>query len=157
MTQKSVAIVKRAATRITGWIRSRVGLRTSLALILALQLLSSPARADEGREFMAACTYGLFAGTLVGAASLAFTEQPGNNLNRVARGASLGFYAGILLGLYAIYLVPDAPDPDSPDLYQKPGRGDINKKSLFNVAVLPTLNQHNRPDGATAQFHLLTF
>ncbi|MCB0391442.1 MAG: hypothetical protein KDD58_09125 [Bdellovibrionales bacterium] len=59
------------------------------------------------KEFVRSCTYGVLAGTLVGAATLAFTEQPGENINRVARGASIGLYAGILLGLYVIYIVPN--------------------------------------------------
>lgn len=58
------------------------------------------------REFVMACTYGVLAGTLVGAATLAFTDKPGDNLNKVARGASLGLYAGILLGAYVVYVVP---------------------------------------------------
>lgn len=52
------------------------------------------------------CTYGVLAGTLVGTASLAFTSKPSDSLNRVARGASLGLYTGILLGLYVVYVVP---------------------------------------------------
>ncbi len=55
------------------------------------------------REFMLSCVYGAVAGTLVGAATLAFTDKPNQNLNRVARGASLGLYAGMLLGLYVVY------------------------------------------------------
>ena len=86
-------------------------------LILAFIFLSSPlaiAQDDQlatdnkmaAKEFIRSCTYGVLAGTLVGAATLAFTEQPGENINRVARGASLGLYAGILLGLYVVYVVP---------------------------------------------------
>lgn len=64
------------------------------------------AKADPMREFVLSCSYGVLAGTLVGAASLAFTDKPGDNLNRVARGASIGLYTGILLGLYVVYGVP---------------------------------------------------
>lgn len=53
------------------------------------------------------CSYGVLAGTLVGAATLAFSDKPGDNLNKVARGASFGLYAGILLGLYVVYGVPN--------------------------------------------------
>lgn len=56
------------------------------------------------------CTYGVLAGTLVGAATLAFTDKPSDNLNKVARGASLGLYTGILLGLYVVYIVPGMDD-----------------------------------------------
>lgn len=49
-------------------------------------------------------TYGVLAGTLVGAASLSFTNKPGDKLYRIARGASLGLYAGIILGWYVTSL-----------------------------------------------------
>ncbi|MEK7355871.1 MAG: hypothetical protein AAB250_05450 [Bdellovibrionota bacterium] len=55
------------------------------------------------RDFILSCSYGVLAGTLVGAATLAFSDKPGDNLNKVARGASIGLYAGILLGLYVVY------------------------------------------------------
>ncbi|NJL25560.1 MAG: hypothetical protein HC902_10570 [Calothrix sp. SM1_5_4] len=91
-------------------------MRRYLAVIFALNVLVSslPARADNpGREFVMSCTYGVLAGTLVGAASLAFTDRPGDNMNRVARGASIGLYTGILLGVYVVYVVPAMePDPE---------------------------------------------
>ncbi len=59
------------------------------------------------KEFIMSCSYGVLAGTLVGAATLAFSDRPGENLNKVARGASIGLYAGILLGLYVVYGIPD--------------------------------------------------
>lgn len=59
------------------------------------------------KEFITSVTYGVLAGTLVGVASLAFTTNPGENLNKIARGASLGLYLGIGLGLYVAYGVPD--------------------------------------------------
>ncbi len=64
------------------------------------------------REFVMSCTYGVLAGTLVGAATLAFTDKPSDNLNKVARGASLGLYTGILLGLYVVYVVPGMDEPE---------------------------------------------
>lgn len=66
---------------------------------------------QKSREFLVACTYGILTGTLVGAASLAFTDSPGDNLHRVARGASLGLYAGIALGYY-INNLDEAPPED---------------------------------------------
>lgn len=69
------------------------------------------------REFVMSCTYGVLAGTLVGAASLAFTKKPSESMGRVARGASLGLYTGILLGLYVVYVVPSmesTPEEEDP-------------------------------------------
>ncbi len=67
--------------------------------------MQSP-QGNPTREFVASCTYGVLAGTLVGAASLAFVDKPSDKMYRVARGASLGLYAGIFLGLYVVYIVP---------------------------------------------------
>ncbi len=79
-----------------------------LISLVSLNLSAQQQTSQPMREFITATTYGVLAGTLVGAASLAFTEQPGENLQRVARGASLGLYAGIFLGLYIVYVVPSA-------------------------------------------------
>ncbi|MGE4133934.1 MAG: hypothetical protein AB7F86_20020 [Bdellovibrionales bacterium] len=72
--------------------------------------LQEPPKSNPTREFIMSCTYGVLAGTLVGAASLAFVDKPSDNLNKVARGASLGLYTGILLGLYVVYVVPSMED-----------------------------------------------
>ena len=83
--------------------------RTSLlAMLLAASfVVPRQAHAEPMRDFILSCSYGVLAGTLVGAATLAFSDKPGDNLNKVARGASLGLYAGILLGLYVVYGGPN--------------------------------------------------
>jgi hypothetical protein len=60
----------------------------------------------EMKAFIMSATYGVLAGALVGAATLAFTDNPSDHLRNVAKGASLGLYAGLLLGAYVVYLVP---------------------------------------------------
>ena len=76
-------------------------------IIISMALsFSLPASADAGKEFITSCTYGVLAGALVGAASLAFEDEPSENLQRVARGASLGLYLGIGLGYYTAYYLP---------------------------------------------------
>lgn len=97
-------------------------------------------------EFLMSCTYGVLAGTLIGAASLAFVDRPSENLDHVARGASIGLYAGILLGLYVIYVVPSMePDPyDNPLI-----------SSNFQLNPLSDLN--GNIDGAEMRFHLFQF
>lgn len=87
----------------------------SIALAQGRSDLQDPnvPQGNPTREFVMSCTYGVLAGTLVGTASLAFTSKPSDSLNRVARGASLGLYTGILLGLYVVYVVPgmDTEEP----------------------------------------------
>jgi hypothetical protein len=78
-----------------------------------LFVLSTPSigrAANPMNDFILSCSYGVLAGTLVGAASLAFTERPGDNLAMIARGASLGLYAGIILGTFVVY--GDGPSAD---------------------------------------------
>src|ERR1700683_2808858 len=89
-------------------------------LTILVSFLSQPfCYAGSGKEFTTSVVYGTLAGTLVGAATLAFTSNPGDNLNNVARGASYGLYAGILLGVYVTYGVSDNPPPN-PDGTQQP-------------------------------------
>jgi hypothetical protein len=88
--------------------------RFFLLVFVALTLVCPPqeAKAEAMREFVLSCSYGVLAGTLVGAATLAFSSKPGDNLNKIARGASLGLYAGIILGLYVVYGGPGESEDD---------------------------------------------
>src|SRR5665213_2784626 len=119
-----------------------------LSLIL---LMSLQARAEnETREFVMSCTYGVMAGTLVGAASLAFTSQPSDNLNRVARGASIGLYAGILLGLYVVYIVPG--------LEAQPDEEPVARLDRIPFMVSPLFKSGYRQlDGMQADWTILKF
>ncbi len=86
----------------------------AVVFFTVLLVFNSSAQAQSvgpNREFITSVTYGVLAGTLVGVASLAFTTNPGENLNKIARGASLGLYLGIGLGLYIAYGVPDGSEP----------------------------------------------
>ena len=67
------------------------------------------ASATPLREFLLTSSYGAMAGTVVGAATLAFADRPGDKLQRIARGTSVGLYAGMALGIYIITMVPDGP------------------------------------------------
>lgn len=91
-------------------------------IVSAITLIQSRAFAQAGanpeREFITSCTYGVLAGTLVGAASLAFVDKPGDNLQRVARGASLGLYVGIGLGFYTVYILPKQLQKDDERLLE---------------------------------------
>lgn len=82
-----------------------------IILFLGFFVRSQEALADPAKDFVMSCTYGVLAGTLVGTATLAFADKPGDNLNRIARGASIGLYAGILLGLYVVNL-SNSPPPE---------------------------------------------
>ena len=114
-------------------------------------------QSNPAKEFIMSCTYGVLAGTLVGAAILAFEDQPGDNLNKVARGASIGLYSGILLGLYVVYVVPGEEEEINLDPYNQPGLPPLEggklyapPKKEFRAAVLPTFNPTLGVDGAAA-------
>ncbi len=67
---------------------------------------------DKSKEFLTSAAYGTLVGALVGAASLAFVDNPGDDLQRVAKGASLGLYAGIALGIYVTQFYENKPEPE---------------------------------------------
>jgi NhaP-type Na+/H+ or K+/H+ antiporter len=123
---------------------------TAFFLALTLITFSSRASADNpGREFLMSCTYGVLAGTLVGAATLAFESRPGDHLNHIARGASWGLYAGILLGFYVVYIVPGL---DKPEEEQLPA---FLQKHPFDVA--PVMNPAGGMDGMQASITITHF
>jgi hypothetical protein len=61
-----------------------------------------PARADDPMtQFLKSCAYGTLAGAGLGLVTLSVSENPNRGgINQVARGASLGLYAGIAWGIY---------------------------------------------------------
>jgi len=94
-------------------------LAVSLAVaVFGVYQPNADAQASPPKEFITSVTYGVLAGTLMGIASLAFTKNPGENLNRIARGASLGLYLGIALGFYVAYGVSEEPADDMVRLNQ---------------------------------------
>lgn len=136
-----------------------------LKMILLTFLLPGVANAQQAnyqsnpaKEFIMSCTYGVLAGTLVGSAILAFEDQPGDNLNKVARGASIGLYAGILLGLYVVYVVPGSGE-EEPELdpYNQPGLPPLEEGKLYQppkaklrAGLLPMFDNQSQVDGASA-------
>ena len=124
-------------------------LLVSVALILPARSEASPMR-----EFIMSCTYGVLAGTLVGGAMLAFTDQPGDNLSKVARGASLGLYAGILLGVYVVYIVPGQLEDEAQEIEGLPPP----EEEASNFQIYPLINpEKNKIEGVATNWTLLRF
>ncbi|MAF92638.1 MAG: hypothetical protein VX583_05995 [Bdellovibrionota bacterium] len=120
---------------------------------LSLQAQNDPVDSQKRtREFIMSCTYGVLTGTLIGAASLAFSDSPGDNLHRIARGASLGLYAGIALGYYIMNL---DENPEVIDPLQYPA-GDIPPPLEGSFQVLPKFEQA-KLDGIELKFQLMKF
>lgn len=131
-----------------------------LASLLALILLSpSPSRAEPAREFVMSAVYGTLAGTLVGVASLAFTSQPGENLRNIARGASLGLYAGILLGAYIVYVVPNQISNEEEPEAQPPSDEDPEGMGVQHSLPLPVplVSERGEIEGAGLVWQVGTF
>lgn len=125
-----------------------------VSLTAAPQWAAAEPSGNEMREFVMSCTYGVLAGTIVGAAMLAFTDQPGENLNKVARGASIGLYAGILLGFYVVYGVPEEPTPDMENGPSAHWRRPLQDKA--SLAFVPEI-QSGQMTGALLQGQILSF
>jgi hypothetical protein len=135
-----------------------MNIRSGIAFILSLSLLVSSlaptyARAEPTRELFMSAAYGVLAGTLVGAATLAFTDQPGENLRNIARGASLGLYTGILLGLYVVYVIPGEGEEEESEGDYAPSQESGN----FRPIISPLLSDTGKIEGAHVSAKVLSF
>ena len=55
------------------------------------------------KDFFFTSLYGTLLGSIVGTVTMGFDVNENQNPRRIAVGASLGFYGGILVGLYSLY------------------------------------------------------
>ncbi len=131
---------------------------STAALLIATTLLGviTPrrAQAEPMREFIMSCSYGVLAGTLVGAATLAFSDKPGDNLNKVARGASFGLYAGILLGLYVVYGVPNQEEASIRDQL---GIEKFQSHQLPRFVLAPVISDRRGLEGGEFRYDVMRF
>jgi hypothetical protein len=74
-------------------------MKRSFVFVLML-LFSASGQCEAIRDFFISCGYGTLAGAAVGAMSVAVSENPSEKSMNIARGASLGLYAGIGYGIY---------------------------------------------------------
>ena len=72
------------------------------AFLLVATLLPAPrlARADSGDTFLETLGIGIAVGTVLGASTLPFTDQPGKNLVNVAYGAGAGAIVALGVAVY---------------------------------------------------------
>lgn len=81
--------------------------RLCLLVILMLLTGSATARAETGderfRNLLMISGYSTVIGAAFGAALLAFTAVPGDNLDYIARGAAIGFLGGIAVGSFLVF------------------------------------------------------
>jgi len=112
--------------------------RFLLSILAAISALTSSvgsaaAEVAPEKEFIMSCTYGVLAGTLVGAASLAFSNKPGESLQNVARGASIGLYVGIGLGYYTAYVLPKQLENEQEKILNKETDGQSRLRDRLHV------------------------
>lgn len=81
---------------------------------LLIICFSLSASAADLRTFLKDCAYGVLIGAGVGVVSLAVADKPGDNLNNIARGASLGLYGGIAYGVYQMNHVEEVKATQEP-------------------------------------------
>lgn len=130
---------------------------TSFALAVLL-VIQAPSKAHAvGKEFITSCTYGVIAGTIVGAATLAFADNPGDKLHRISRGASIGLYAGILLGAYVTYGVSGGDEEDYLEDEEDYALRIMKKKARENKLLIVPLVSDAGLDGMAAVYNVHSF
>jgi hypothetical protein len=95
---------------------------TFVVLVLGIVFLPPQAQAEDLRDFLVTSAYGTLTGAMVGALSLAFVDNPTSQVNNIAKGASLGIYAGVAWGSYRAYQADRF-------LYQPKSRWDLESRS----------------------------
>jgi drug/metabolite transporter (DMT)-like permease len=119
--------------------KSLINLIISACLILATPIC----HADDMTVFLKSCAIGTAAGALVGLATVALSENPSDRTGNIARGASLGLYAGIGFGLYTLY---------------GPQRGQMEfTRSEKNPVWLSALRSDGKLDGAQINWAHISF
>lgn len=86
----------------------------SLALIVTVFILPCRSQAASSLDVVFYDSLiGAGIGGLIGAATLAFMDHPGDHLRRVAQGASIGLVCGVAFGVYEIRpMLYSTTDPD---------------------------------------------
>lgn len=115
--------------------------KISLGIVLSL-IFPLTAQAYGIRDFLATAGRGVVVGTVLGVASLALEDKPSENWNNVARGASLGLYAGVAWGAYR--------------LNQAESDGNSLEES-YQVFFKPIFSQDRKLEGLIVQQTLFSF
>ncbi|KHD87323.1 MAG: hypothetical protein OM95_14995 [Bdellovibrio sp. ArHS] len=82
-------------------------------IIFAIVCQFQSVHAEGLRDFLKSCAWGTLGGAAAGVVSLAMEDKPSESWNNVAKGASLGLYAGVAYGLVKMNQEPkmqQAPD-----------------------------------------------
>ncbi|WP_050792914.1 hypothetical protein AB1A81_09675 [Bdellovibrio bacteriovorus] len=88
-------------------------MRKILPLLILVLLQTQSVQAQSLKRFLTSCAWGTLGGAAVGVVSLAVEDKPSQSWNNVARGASLGLYAGVAYGVYSMNKQPDlSQQPD---------------------------------------------
>ena len=127
----------------------------ALLLIIAILPIEN-IHANPEKEFIMSCTYGVLAGTLVGAASLAFVDRPSENLQSIARGASLGLYLGVGLGYYTAYVLPQQLEKQEDKILDGESTDDPYQ-SKTRYFIFPLVADNNQIDGVGGFFQMELF
>ncbi len=112
-----------------------------IILIINLGTASVSLGNDQMTRFLKSCAYGTLGGAALGLVSISFSDDPGGRVNQVARGASLGLYAGIG---YGYYLTRQEKISDESVFHQNQMNPD--RDSLARIA--PLVDPSKRIDGA---------
>lgn len=115
---------------------------TFLALFLINSKVQAQTAEERFQDLFITAGYATAFGAALGAASLAFYEQPEIHLQHIAVGASLGFIGGSVLGGYLIFspIIGDNNESTTPSLVDS---GLLNGND-FRVGIRPVFDPKNQ-------------
>ena len=103
-------------------------------------MLSAPriARANSG-NFLETIGLGIAVGTVLGASTLPFYDQPGTHANNLAYGASIGAATGVGVLFYSLVAGHNADDYDNARLQNQNSAINLAQFKLRTQSVYPAL------------------
>lgn len=112
-------------------------------LIASFQASAQGKTQSNMSSFLKSCAYGTLGGAALGLGTLAISENPSGKMSNVARGASLGLYAGIAYGFYSIG-------------QKREQRTDVDLGQDSSLIIAPTFAQ-SKVEGAQVHWLALSF
>jgi len=115
-------------------------MKKTIALLIALALVFSfagNAIAFEtgGSLIMKDTLFGAVTGAVIGAAIMAFTSEPDENLEYIAYGAACGSIGGMFFGLYEATALVELEDGEMKIAMPTIGTSNLGTKSTLNPSV----------------------
>lgn len=111
-------------------------MRNIKLFLILIFFVSTSSASDSMQRFLKNCAYGVLIGAAAGVVSMSVQDQPSQHTKDIAKGASLGLYAGIIYSYYDLTYSSEASIASGFSHENKSGRAiesEVRKKNENEV------------------------